>query len=456
MEAHPYPGSKLEICGDEMIISTVLAILAMYTLFKKKLWPALSSQKAVLTRLLWTVLAIVFVVAMMLQPKVVFAGALTGLKAWWNIVFPSQLPFFVASEILMNFGVVHFMGVLLEPVMRPLFNVPGPGSFVMVIGYTSGYPIGSMVTAKLRAEGLCTRIEGERLMSFTNNSSPLFMLVAVAVGMLGNQQLGLLIAGSHYLANLTLALLLRFYGRKDQVLSFQAPPRKGLVTRALRQLWEFQRRENRTLGKILGDAIASSITKLLNIGGFIILFAVIIKLLTAAGFISFLGKILGILLVPLGVSPDILNALASGFFEMTIGTKLASEAAVPLFQQLLAISIILAWSGLSVHAQVANMIAETDLRMWPFLITRVLHSALAAFYTWLFFNPLHYAAHTASPVMTLTKLVNRLTPWVSLKIALHGLMFTLALLLMTMIMAILYNFISSIKIFIWSGSGRFR
>ena len=46
-------------------------------------------------------------------------GGLTGLKTWWNIVFPALLPFFIASELLMSFGVVHFMGVLLEPVMRP-------------------------------------------------------------------------------------------------------------------------------------------------------------------------------------------------------------------------------------------------------------------------------------------------------------------------------------------------
>jgi sporulation integral membrane protein YlbJ len=336
-----------------------------------------------LARLFWTACAVIFVISMIVYPQVVFQGALIGLKTWWNIVFPALLPFFIASELLMNFGVVHFMGVLLEPVMRPLFNVPGAGSFVMAIGYTSGYPIGSMVTARLRSEGLCTRVEAERLMSFTNNSSPLFMLVAVAVGMFNNPGIGVLIAGAHYLSNLVLGLALRFYARSEAEQSANRPTRRGLVKSAIGRMLQVQRGENRPVGKIMGDAVRSAVTNLLNIGGFIILFAVIIQLLSNVGVINSLAGILGIFLLPLGFSPEILPALGSGFFEMTIGSKLASESLAPLIQQVTAIGMILAWSGLSVHAQAASMIAETDIRMLPFVVSRLAHTCLAGLFTYL-------------------------------------------------------------------------
>ncbi|MDD3652927.1 MAG: sporulation integral membrane protein YlbJ [Desulfotomaculaceae bacterium] len=354
------------------------------------------SHRNDLRRLLWTLCALVFVISMITNPRLVFDGALTGLTAWWNIVFPALLPFFIVSELLMNFGVVHFMGVLLEPVMRPLFNVPGAGSFVMAIGFSSGYPIGSMITARLRSQGLCTRVEAERLMSFTNNSSPLFMLAAVAVGMFNNPSLGWIIAGAHYLSNLTLGFALRFYARSDTEYIPGSPPRnRGLISQAFATALQVQRKDNRPLGKVMGDAVRNAVTNLLNIGGFIILFAVIIKLLTNAGCISTIAGWLGIFLLPLGFSPEILPALASGLFEMTIGSKLASEAAAPLLQQVVAIGMILAWSGLSVHAQVAGMISETDIRMTPFIITRVAHSLLAGLYTYVIFlccNPLETAA----------------------------------------------------------------
>ncbi|NLI13276.1 MAG: sporulation integral membrane protein YlbJ [Peptococcaceae bacterium] len=337
---------------------------------------------------------------MIFNPRIVFEGSVTGLKTWWNIVFPSLLPFFIASELLMSFGVVNFMGVLLEPVMRPLFKVPGAGAFVVAVGFTSGYPIGAMLTARLRADGLCTRVEAERLMSFTNNSSPLFMLVAVSVGMFNNPGLGMLIAAAHYLSNLTLGLLLRFYAAGDTERLAEPPVSgRGVVRQAFSKMLQTQRQEKRPAGKIMGDAVKKSVTNLLNIGGFIILFAVLIRLMSAAGIIEIIARALGVFLLPLGFAREILPALGSGFFEMTIGSKLASEAAAPLLQQVVAVGMILAWSGLSVHAQAASMIADTDIRMRPFIFSRICHTCLAGFYTYLACRWAGSLEETAAPVM---------------------------------------------------------
>src|SRR5690606_20304655 len=117
--------------------------------------------------------ALFLVVSLVLYPETAFNSSLEGLQIWWEVVFPALLPFFIASEILMGFGVVHFLGVLLEPFMRPVFRVPGPGAFVMAMGLASGYPIGAKLTSRLREQGLITRSEGERLVSFTNTADPL-------------------------------------------------------------------------------------------------------------------------------------------------------------------------------------------------------------------------------------------------------------------------------------------
>ncbi len=97
---------------------------------------------------------VVFVICMILNPTEVFQASKAGVNAWWNIVFPALLPFFISSELLMGYGIIQFMGVLLEPVMRPLFNLPGVGSFVLAVGYTSGFPISASLSAKLRKDGL--------------------------------------------------------------------------------------------------------------------------------------------------------------------------------------------------------------------------------------------------------------------------------------------------------------
>lgn len=391
----------------------VLAVL------KNKISPPHPAERLKITQIILSLGALTLVLGMITQPKIVYQGALTGLNLWWNIVFPSLFPFFIVSEILLSLGIVNFMGVLLEPVMRPLFNVPGTGSFVLAVGYTSGYPIGAMITAKLRSQRLCTRVEAERLMAFTNNSSPLFMLVAVSVGMFNNPQLGPVIAIAHYAANLTLGFLLRFYGRGDpetvNLPSVRA--RESTLKRAFAEMFAVYQKDRRTLGKILSDAVRNAVQNLLNIGGFIVLFAVLIQLLTAAGFIDYLSQKLSVVLIPLGFSDAVLPALASGLIEMTIGAKLASEAAAPLQQQVLTVSMILAWSGLSIHAQAASMIAETDIRMLPFILTRIAHAILAAIYTYLLFNLLSPVARAlAAP--ELNELFRSFSLWPGLPLSL--------------------------------------
>ncbi|MDI6907316.1 MAG: sporulation integral membrane protein YlbJ [Thermoanaerobacterales bacterium] len=323
--------------------------------------------------------ALVFVSAMVLSPRTVFEGATLGLQTWWNIVFPSLLPFFIISELLLGLGVVRLLGVLLEPVMRPLFHLPGAASFAVAVGYSSGYPIGGAVTARLRAEGLVTRAEAEHLVAFTNNASPLFVLVAVAVGMFNQPAVGPFILSVHYLTNLLLGLLLRFY----------APAGRSRVAFA-RGIWRhawrgFLETEGCPPGQILGEAVRSSVQKLMVIGGYIIFFAVAIRLLAHYGVLGLLARLLGTALAPFGLDPGLFEPIVAGCLEMTLGTKLAAEAPVPLLHKLVAVQLILAWSGLSIQAQMAAFTAGTDIRLRLYLVSRIGHAALAALVTCLLF-----------------------------------------------------------------------
>jgi nucleoside recognition membrane protein YjiH len=91
--------------------------------------------------------AVAFTISLILFSESGFSAAVSGLDTWWKIVFPALLPFFIIAEMLMGLGVVNFLGVLLEPLMRPLFKVPGVGAFALSMGLASGYPIGAKITA---------------------------------------------------------------------------------------------------------------------------------------------------------------------------------------------------------------------------------------------------------------------------------------------------------------------
>src|SRR5690625_9186 len=89
-------------------------------------------------------------ISLIIFPEAAFHSSLRGLHTWWEVVFPSLLPFFIMAELLIGFGVVQFIGIIFQPIMRPIFNVPGVGSFAWIVGMASGYPSGAKITALLR------------------------------------------------------------------------------------------------------------------------------------------------------------------------------------------------------------------------------------------------------------------------------------------------------------------
>jgi len=132
-----------------------------------------------ITALVWAVAAVMLTLSMVLYPKEGLEATKEGLHLFLNVVFPSLLPFFVLSDLMLGLGVVHFIGVLFTPLMRPLFNVPGEGAFVLSMGLAAGYPMDAVITARFRKSGMCTRIEGERMLAFSNTADPVFTLLSV-------------------------------------------------------------------------------------------------------------------------------------------------------------------------------------------------------------------------------------------------------------------------------------
>ncbi|MGG1247077.1 dipicolinic acid transporter SpoVV [Bacillus spizizenii] len=328
------------------------------------------------------------------HPQASFEASKTGLSMWWEVVFPSLLPFFILSELLIGFGIVRFVGVLLEPFMRPIFRVPGVGGFVLAMGMASGNPAGAKLTARLRQEKQISRVEAERLASFTNSSNPLFIFGAVAVGFFQNASLGILLASAHYLGNLAVGLTMRSYGRKEeQLLRGKNKIPFPSIKDALHALHTARLAEKRPLGKILGDAVTSSVQTLLMVGGFIILFSVFNRLLSVVQLTEILSVITKGVLTLFQLPAQLDIPLLSGMFEITLGSKLVSETDVSLLQKAIVVSFILGFSGFSVQAQVAGILSETDIRFKPFFIARLLQGVYAAVFVMLLWKPLYTAWH---------------------------------------------------------------
>lgn len=353
-----------------------------------------------------------FVLALIaLFPRESLEAGLTGVSIWWDVLFPSLFPFFVVSELMLGFGIVHFFGTLLDPMMRPMFRLPGPGGFVMAMGFASGYPVGARLTSQLWESHLVNRSESERLIAFTTTADPIFLIGAVAVGFFGDAALAPILAVSHYGGAVLVGILLRFFGRTEaeetEASGEGASPRPvtgaepSLLVRAFEAMHTARLADGRPFGELLLDGIRSGLRLIVVVGGLVVFFSVVIQTLTLAHVVSALQAAAGVALGLVAIPAPLSAAVVNGVFEVTLGAKSAGQVAgVSLQAQVAVVSFVLSWAGLSVHAQIMSIVSRMPVRYAGYAAAKAVQGLLSgaiAYFAWPLLAPLREAAAAWAP-----------------------------------------------------------
>ena len=334
-----------------------------------------------LQQLILPLILISFTICLVIFSNTNLSAAKNGLILWSNSIVPSLFPFFVATELLSHTNFTYYLGKVLNKFMRPLFNIRGEGSFAFIMGIISDYPIGAKIPANFRQNKICSKEECERLLSFTNNSGPLFIIGTVGITMFGNSTIGFLLLITHLLASITVGFIFRFwkYNIKSEINSYNS---------------YINSNENLTLsnlGGIIGNSITSSINTILLIGGFVVLFSVIISILKTSQLLDILANCIHPLFNLLHIPEKFSFGFISGIFELTNGLNIVcSIPEKKLSINIIIVSFLLGLGGFSVLLQVWSVIAKTDLSIKPYILGKLLHACISAFYTFLFLQNLSF------------------------------------------------------------------
>ena len=235
-------------------------------------------------------LFVLFAISLVLFSSSNLYAAQNGLCLWATSVIPSLFPFFVATELLSYTNIVSVLGRCFNKLMKPLFNVRGEGSFAFLMGIISGYPVGAKIACNFRESNDCTKEECERLLAFTNNSGPLFIIGTVGIKMFGSSTIGFLLFVTHILACISVGICFRFWKCKTSESYLGSNNFKKAISKNRVRL--------SNLGEVISKSITSSISTILTIGGFIVIFSVIISILKHSNFIILLKPILDIFHIP--------------------------------------------------------------------------------------------------------------------------------------------------------------
>lgn len=331
-----------------------------------------------LKRNMLSIIFLFFTISILIFSNSNLTAVKSGISLWANSVVPSLFPFFVATELLMHTNVIYLIGNLLNRFMKPLFNVRGEGGFAFIMGIISGYPIGAKIATNFRKENICTKEECERLLSFTNNSGPLFIIGSVGILLYRNTMIGLLLFITHLLASLSVGFVFRFW-KKDSS--------NNNILSSNTYTHQKNRATFSNLGEILSESIVSSIKSILVIGGFVVIFSSIISILNASGITHIIELLLSPFFDWIHIDTSFIGPIFTGFFEITNGISTISNIACKkLSINIIITAFLLGFGGISVLLQVLSITSKSDLSIKPYIYGKVLQGILAALYVYVFMN----------------------------------------------------------------------
>lgn len=306
------------------------------------------------SKVILKILLIIFLVFLILYSNSNIVAVTNSLELFITKVFPSLFPFFIATELLSHTNIIYILNNLLSPIMKPIFNVSGKGAFPFIMGILSGYPTGAKIVSDFRNKNICSKTECERLLAYTNNSGPLFIIGTVGTSLFFNTEIGYLLFFTHILGMITVGFIFRYY-KREKTRSVELTNELSITN----------------FSSILSDAILNSFKTLGMILGYIIVFSIIINILLTSGILNFFSST--------WVKGSIL-----GFIEITNGiTFISSIINKSLIPNIILTAFFLGFGGISVLMQVYSIVSKTDISIKPYIVGKLLHGSFAALYTFI-------------------------------------------------------------------------
>jgi sporulation integral membrane protein YlbJ len=289
-----------------------------------------------------------FVLSQLLIKKtIIYSSILYALNIWVNNLIPALFPFFIISDILINYNVTEYIPKIIKIICKSLFNISDNMLTIFILSMISGFPSNARNTRIFYDKGLITLKEANHILIFSHFSNPVFILTTVAIFFFNNQKVGIILLITHYLSNIILGICFR---NKITISNSSG---------------NYNNRNN-DFGTIFISSIKKAVDTILLICGILTIFLMLSSIIiNTFSFNSY-------------------NAmLIKGFFEITIGIEALSNLSISMLSKTVIASMFLAFGGISVHVQVLSQITETKIKYIYFFIGRMYQMIISGVLTYL-------------------------------------------------------------------------
>ena len=303
-----------------------------------------------------TIPILILFFSMLSFPQTVFTGASYGLVLWFRHVLPTLLPYMILINVLICTPALHWICRITSTFLCPLLGTSYYGTFAVLTGFLCGYPMGAKTTSDLLNVNNISRSEASYLLSFCNNTSPAFILSYVVAQNMKERNLCIPFFLILTFTPLMLSFIFRlFYRLPESSCSFpQVTP------------GSFSNPSESISDSFLDLCILNAFESVTKVGGYMMMFSVLIQLLAS-------------------VLPNtIFSLLLYSSLEISTGIRLLFSSALYTTEKIILCAFLTSFGGWCCIAQTYSMISSSQLPILPYitakLVTALVTSLLISAY----------------------------------------------------------------------------
>ena len=295
-----------------------------------------------------TIIICVFVlIELLIKKEIIYDSVIYALNMWVNNLIPALFPFFIISDILINYNITLYIPKIIKDFCKSIFNITDNMLSILFLSMISGFPSNARNTRIMYDNNLISLEEANHILIFSHFSNPIFVLTTVGVFFFNYESVGIILLIAHYLSNFILGFLCR--GK----IKISPNSKNNLCI------------EDKSFGGVFIDAIRKAIDTILLICGIIVINLLLSSIVTNAFNFNVYNSV-----------------LVKGLFEITIGIDAISKIDLSLRFKMIITSCFLAFGGLSVHMQVYSQIVNTKIKYIYFFLGRIWQAILAGIITY--------------------------------------------------------------------------
>lgn len=303
-----------------------------------------------------TIPILILFFSMLSFPQTVFTGASYGLVLWFRHVLPTLLPYMILINVLICTPALHWICRITSTFLCPLLGTSYYGTFAVLTGFLCGYPMGAKTASDLLDTQKISRSEASYLLSFCNNTSPAFILSYVVAQNMKDRNLCIPFFLILTFTPLMLSFIFRLFYRLPES-SCSSPQ----ITPG-----SFSNPSESISDSFLDRCILNAFESVTKVGGYMMMFSVLIQLLAS-------------------VLPNtIFSLLLYSSLEISTGIRLLFSSALYTTEKIILCAFLTSFGGWCCIAQTYSMISSSQLPILPYitakLVTALVTSLLISAY----------------------------------------------------------------------------